>query len=173
MDKKIILYIASSLDGFIAKKDGDISWLFTDQDYGYTEFMNNIDSAVMGRKTYDFAMKYSNPPFPGIKNFVVTSQRNLYPSSTQELIFCSLDDVLNFIKSDDSFQNMFLVGGTGLIANFINNNLLTDIVVSIHPIILGDGIPLFHGIKSEVNLILKESKNFNSGLVQITYEVSS
>lgn len=171
MSKTIILFIASSLDGFIAKKDGDVSWLFTDQDYGYEEFMENIDSAVMGRKTYDFALQFSNPPYPGIKNFIITSQRNLYPTSTNELIFCSLDDVFNFIETDNSIQKIFLVGGTGLIANFINKKLLTDIVVSIHPIILGDGIPLFHGIKDEVNLTLTDSKQYDSGLMQMHYRV--
>lgn len=172
MNKKVILFIASSLDGFIAKKDGDISWLFTDQNYGYDEFMESIDSAVMGRKTYDFAVQYFNPPFPNIKNFVVTTQRNLYPTSSHDLIFCSLDDVFNFVKTGDTIKNVFLVGGTGIIADFINQKLLTDIVVSIHPIILGDGIPLFNGIKNEVNLTLKDSKSFNSGLVQLSYEVT-
>jgi dihydrofolate reductase len=79
--------------------------------------------------------------------------------------------VYKFIETDESIQNMFLVGGSGLIADFINKKLLIDIVVSIHPIILGEGIPLFHGIKDEVKLILKKSKHFNSGLIQIKYEV--
>src|SRR5512143_3810947 len=134
MPKKVILFIACSLDGFIAKKNGDVSWLFTDADYGFTKFMRSVDSAVMGRKTYDFAVKYSNPPFARIKNFVVTNNKKLRKSSSGNLIFCSLNDVLKFVKTDKGKKSVFLVGGTNLIAEFINRKLLSEIRVFIHPI---------------------------------------
>lgn len=171
MPKKVILFIACSLDGFIAKKNGDVSWLFTDQDYGFTKFMRSVDSAVMGRKTYDFAVKYSNPPFAGIKNFVVTNNKKLRKSSSGILIFCSLNDVLKFIKTDKGKKSVFLVGGTDLIAEFINRKLLSEIRVFIHPIILGDGIPLFKGIKKELKLKFTGSKSFTSGLVEVRYNL--
>lgn len=147
MPKKVILFIACSLDGYIAKKNGDVSWLFTDQDYGYTKFMRSVDSAVMGRKTYDFAKKFSNPPFAGIKNFVVTRNSKLRKSSTNNLIFCSLDDVTKFVKTDKGKKSVFLVGGTGLISQFINKKLLSEIRVFIHPIIFGRGDRAVQGNK--------------------------
>jgi dihydrofolate reductase len=173
MSKKIILFIASSLDGFIAKKNGDVSWLFTDQDYGFTKFMHSVDSAVMGRKTYDFAAQYSNPPFVKIKNFIVTKNSKLRKSSSDNLIFCSLDEAIKFVKTDKGKKSVFLVGGTGLIAEFINRKLLTEIRVFIHPVLLGDGIPLFKGIRKEVNLKFAESKSFSSGLLEVRYRVYS
>ena len=169
MPKKVVLFIASSLDGFIAKKNGDVSWLFTDQDYGFKKFMRTVDSAVMGRKTYDFAVKYSNPPFAGIKNFIVTNNKKLRKSSSGNLIFCSLNDVLKFVKTEKGKKSVFLVGGTGLIAEFINRGLLREIRVFIHPILLGEGIPLFKGIKKELKLKHAGSKSFSSGLVEVRY----
>ena len=171
MAKKVIVYIACSLDGFIAKKDHDISWLFRDQDYGWNEFNNEFGSAVMGRKTYEFALQYSNPPFKDKNNFVVTSQRELYLSSTDEMIFCSYDDVINYLLTDSKDEGIFLVGGTGLIANFFNSTLIDEIVVSFHPIILGEGIALFEGIKHEMKLELVEHSVYTSGLVKLKYKV--
>ncbi len=171
MPKKVILYIACSLDGFIAGKNHDLSWLFTDQSYGFEEFEKSFGAAVMGRKTYDFSRQYSDPPFKGKKNFVLTSQRNLYPGSTNELIFCGYDDVIRYIKENNSDEGIFLVGGVKLIADFINDNLLEEIVVAFHPIILGEGIPLFHGIKKEVKLEYKGLEEFSTGLVKLKYTV--
>lgn len=171
MNKKIILYIACSLDGFIARKNHDISWLFMDQTYGFEEFEKSFGAAVMGRKTYDFSRQFSDPPFKGKKNFIVTTQRDLYPSSTDELVFCGYDDVIRYIKDGNDGEGIFLVGGVKLIADFINDNLLDEIVVAFHPVILGDGIPLFHGINKEVMLEYKGTEEFSTGLVKLKYLV--
>lgn len=171
MSKRVILYIACSLDGFIARKNHDLSWLFMDQTYGFEKFERSFGAAVMGRKTYDFSRQYSDPPFKGKKNFVLTSQRNLYPASTDELIFCGYDDVIKYIKESKNDEGVFLVGGVKLISDFINDNLLDEIVVAFHPIILGEGIPLFHGINKEVMLVYKGSEEFSTGLVKLKYLV--
>lgn len=170
MPKKVILFIASSLDGYIAKKNGDVSWLFTDRDYGFTKFMHSVDSAVMGRKTYDFAAQYSNPPFAKIKNFVITGNNKLRKSSKGKLIFCSLNDVIKFVKTDKGKKSVFLVGGTGLIAEFINRKMLSEIRIFVHPLILGEGIPLFKGIKTEIKLKFTGSKTFSPGLLEVRYK---
>jgi dihydrofolate reductase len=169
--KKVILYIASSLDGFIAKKDHDISWLFQDQDYGWSGFEKEFSCAVMGRKSYEFARQFSDPPFKGKKNFVVTTQRELYLSSNDEIIFCSYDDVINYILADPKDEGIYLVGGTGLITNFFNSNMIDEFIAAFHPIILGEGIPLFEGIKNELRLELTEHTVYTSGLVKLKYKV--
>lgn len=171
MSKKIVLYIACSLDGFIAGKDHDLSWLFMDQSYGFEEFEKEFSTAIMGRKTYDFSKQYSNPPFKGKRNFVITSQRNLYAESNNELIFCSLDDIMNFVKNDEPDEGIFLVGGVKLIADFLNLNLLDEIVVAFHPVILGEGIPLFHGIKNKVKLEYNGCEEYSTGLIKLKYTV--
>ncbi len=95
----------------------------------------------------------------------------LKKSSSDNLIFCSLNDVIRFVKSDKSKKSVFLVGGTGLISDFINKKLLSEIRVFIHPIILGEGIPLFKGVKKEVKLKFTASKSFSSALAELKYEL--
>lgn len=171
MNKKVILYIACSLDGYIARKNHDLSWLFMDQSYGFEEFEKSFSSAVMGRKTYDYSKQYSDPPFKGKKNFVITSDRSLYTSSAQELIFCSAENMIKYVQEDAAEEGIFLVGGTKLIADFINAGLLHEIVVAFHPVILGEGIPLFDGISGEVKLEFIGSESYASGLVKLKYSV--
>ncbi len=171
MSKNVILYIASSLDGFIAKKDNDISWLFTDESYGWEEFEKRFETAIMGRKTYEYSRQFSDPPFKGKKNIIVTSVKELHKSSTEDVIFCSLDDMKKYVAEDQKTEGIFLVGGTELIAEFINNDLLDELIVSFHPIMLGEGIPLFEGVTKEVNLEFTGSEEYPSGLIKLKYKV--
>jgi dihydrofolate reductase len=171
MNKNIILYIASSLDGFIAGKDHDLSWLFTDELYGWEEFEKRFDTAIMGRKTYEYSRQFSDPPFKGKRNFVVTSHKDLQGNSSEEITFCSLGEVKSYISEDIKQEGIFLVGGTELIADFINNDLLDEIIVSFHPVMLGEGIPLFEGVNKEVNLEFSGSEEYPSGLIKLKYKV--
>ncbi len=168
----IVLFIASSLDGFIAKKNGDVSWLFHDRDYGYIKFMQSIDTVIMGRKTYDFGVKFSNPPFPGKKNIIITTRKALHKTSAGRIIFCSLNRAHKIIRENKPPKDIWLVGGTELITDFINKKLLNKIIMSVHPILLGTGIPLFENINKMINLTLVASKSFSNGLVQLEYALN-
>lgn len=171
MNKKVILYIACSLDGFIARKNHDVSWLFMDQSYGFEEFEKSFSAAIMGRKTYEFSRQFSDPPFKGKKNFVLTTQSKLFPESTDELIFCSYQDAIKYINEGNIDSGVFLVGGVKIISDFFNEDLVDEIVVAFHPIILGEGIPLFHGINKEIMLEYKGNEDFDTGLVKLKYSV--
>jgi len=166
----ITLFIASSLDGFIAGPGEDLSWLFNDRDYGYKKFLKSIDTVVMGRKTYDFGKQYTNPPFPGKKNIVVTKNKKLTGTSTG-IIFCNLNQAYRLISDKGSSKNIWLVGGSALISDFINKGILHKIVLSIHPLILGRGIPLFKKINKIKKLKLTGCKSYSSSLVQLTYHI--
>jgi len=74
--RKLILFIATSLDGYIAGPNGEIDWLFTDQEYGYSEFYATIDTVVMGRKTYDLSLSFGEYPYPGTQAFVFSRTRD-------------------------------------------------------------------------------------------------
>ena len=165
-----ILYIASSLDGFIAGPGGDISWLFHDGDYGFSKFMKDIGTVVMGRKTYDFGVKHSNPPFPDKKNIIITKNASLHKFSTQQVIFCSLKYLHKLLRQNKLSKNVWLVGGTALISDFINKDILDEIVLSIQPIILGKGAPLFDKIKNQKRLKLTNQKTYPGGLVQLIFK---
>lgn len=166
---KLILFTACSLDGFIAGPKGEIDWLFQDADYGYTDFYSSIGSLVMGYKTYEVVKAFGNPyPHLDRDNYIFSrSQHEDYES----VKFVKEDPVL-FIKGlkERQVEDIWLVGGGLLNGLMLENDLIDEMVMSIHPVTLGHGIPLFaqHPYKvSEFDLA--ESKAFPSGMMQVTY----
>ncbi len=169
--RKLILYIASSIDGCIAGPNGEIDWLFTDQDYGYNKFISSIETVLVGRKTYDDALKMGmEDPFPGKVAYVFTRSPNKYPSK-ENLVFLNEDpaELWRWLRNRDG-GNAWLVGGADIIEPMLEANLIDEYVISILPIILGNGIPLFKKIKHRINLITKKVDTFESGLIQIVLE---
>ncbi|AKG23537.1 dihydrofolate reductase family protein [Calothrix sp. 336/3] len=166
---KITLFIASSLDGFIARENGEIDWLFTDADYGYTEFYDSIDTIMMGRKTYEQILTFPEYPYPGKTAYVFHRSPHLY--NHPDVIFINqnlLDFVPNIIPNS---KGIWLVGGGEIFHEFLKLNLIDEIILSIHPIILGTGIRLFLNSPDQINLKLNASQKYDSGLVQIHYTV--
>jgi len=168
--RKVILFIASSLDGFIARKDGGIDWLFSDADYGYSKFYSSIDTVITGRKTYDLTLILEKEPFKDKKIYVFTNNLKSRLLINAEVI----SDPVNFVKKlkDIKGKNIWLLGGSEIITLLMNANLVDEIILSIHPIVLGNGIPLFINIK-EIKLELVKSKKFDNGLLQLKYNVKN
>lgn len=171
---KTTLYIASSIDGYIATKNHNIDWLSIvedeKEDYGYNEFYKKIDAVVMGRMTYDFVLEHSSEwPYVGKQNFVFTSQQ--LTTNRNDINFLHGDVKTGFNKIISlGHKNIWLVGGGILNTDFLNNNLIDEIILSIIPIVLGEGIPLFPNAEQHT-LHLIGSKTFPSGLVQLTYKI--
>jgi len=166
--RKVILFIATSLDGFIAGKSGEIDWLFTDQDYGYTDFLKTIDVVIMGRKTYEQVLTFGEYPYSGMEGYVFS--RSLAGSKDENVRFVSGDvgELVASLKSKPG-KDIWLVGGSEVIQPFLEQDLIDQFVISIHPILLGKGIPLFREPFPVKKLRLKDCKTFDTGLVQITY----
>ncbi|MBS3096129.1 dihydrofolate reductase [Candidatus Woesearchaeota archaeon] len=160
--RKIILFIASSLDGFIARIDQSIDWLFMDNDYGYKEFYKSIDTVLVGNKTYQKSKEFEEYPFKDKKVFVFTRSKNLKDENV-DFVY----DVANFSKKliKQSGKNIWLVGGGEIVKIFLDNYLLDEIIISVHP-----RTPLFVGTK-ETKLELTNHKIFENGLVQLHYKV--
>ena len=165
--RKIKLFIACSLDGFIAREDGGIDWLFNG-DYGYNKFYDSIDTVLMGRKTYELALKLEES-YKDKRAIVFTRQKNLKKSSNVEFV----SDIVSLTKKlkNSKGKDIWLVGGGEIISVLLNNNLIDEMQIFVHPIILGKGIKLFQNIKKEVRLKLAGTKNYKSGLVQLNYKV--
>jgi dihydrofolate reductase len=171
--RKISLFIASSLDGYIARNSGEIDWLFTDQDYGYTEFIAEVDTLIMGNKTYQQVLGFGEYPYSDKEVFVLS--KTLQGEAENKAKFVS-DDWQDFIKSlrQSNGGVIWLVGGGQTIHYFLKHGFIDELILSIHPIILGSGIPLIVNDPSiETKLNLKEVKNYNSGLVQLSYDVKT
>jgi dihydrofolate reductase len=173
---KVILYIAASLDGFIAGPDGDISWLEKYQagteDYGYTEFYKNIGACIMGSKTYEKALTLIGGIDNNMPTFVV-SRRNLVVPAGADVTFYheDLPGLVGKAKAK-SRKDVWLVGGGELAKSFFKLGLIDDIILSTIPIILGSGIPLFGLVEQEIQCKLVRSDAFESGIVQNYYTVS-
>ncbi len=140
--RSVILYIASSLDGYIAKLDGEVDWLFTDQGYGYDDFFARIDPVLMGRKTYSQVLEFGEYPYSSKQGFVLTRSPTHLPDPNVTFIY---QDMVPFIESlrRSPGKAIWLVGGGEVIRLFLQHDWIDEIILSIHPVILGEGIPLF------------------------------
>lgn len=169
--RKIRLFIATSLDGYIARTSGEIDWLFTDADYGYTEFYDQIDTLLIGRKTYEQVLTFGEYPYPGKKAYVFSQHP---PTGENEFVEFVTGDWTAFINQLRQQQggDIWLVGGGQLIQFCLKQGLVDELILAIHPLILGDGIPLIVQDESlGVQLSLKQVKTYDSGLLQVFYEI--
>lgn len=170
--RKIRLFIASSLDGYIARASGEIDWLFTDSDYGYTEFFAQIDTLVMGSKTYHQILGFEDYPYKGKEAFVISKTRAGERDENVEFVGDDLKSFINTLRQS-SGRDIWLVGGGQTIHYFMKNGFVDELILSIHPIILGAGIPLIVNDSSlETGLELKGVKSYSSGLLQVSYDLT-
>ena len=167
--RKIRLYIASSLDGYIARSSGEVDWLFSDSDYGYTEFFDQIDTVLMGNNTYRQVLTFGEYPYQGKQGFVFSKTISRGRDNNVEFVGGDLAGFINRLVKQ-SGGDIWLVGGAQIIHYFIKHNFVNELILSIHPMILGDGIPLIIKDASlETALELKEVIPYDSGLLQIFY----
>ncbi|MDP4147619.1 MAG: dihydrofolate reductase family protein [Bacillota bacterium] len=167
--RKIILYIATSLDGYIARENGDIDWLpeVENQDFGYYEFLRTVDTIVMGKRTYDQVLTFGDFPYIHKKCYVFSSSHT-GKDKYVEFINSSAKDFVDKLN-EEAGGDIWLVGGADLVNSFMKNNLIDELIVSIIPIILGKGIRLFDNNNPETRLQLVESTSYSEGIVQIYY----
>jgi dihydrofolate reductase len=170
--RKVKLFIASSLDCYIAREDGGIDWLFTDDDYGYTKFYDSIDTIIVGRKSYDQSLTFDDYPYKGKKVYVFTRKKIRKNNNEQDVEYINTN-IQDFVTSltQSIGKDIWLIGGGEIVSVLLNTGLVDEIILSIHPIILGTGIPLLRDIRKEVNLKLENSLAFDSGLTQLYYKV--
>ncbi len=163
--RKVILYTAISIDGYIAGPQGEIDWLYSDDDYGYFDFYAGIDTLLMGRTTYDFVAQMSPYPHTDRMNYVFT--RTLTSAPADHLRFVAGDPV-EFTRQlkEQEGAPIWLVGGGQINAILFEAGLVDEIILSIHPVVLGKGIHLFTGPVAQTGFHTLSAKTFPSGLVQ-------
>lgn len=180
--RRIILDLAVTLDGFIEGKKGEVDWCIMDSDMGFIKFLNHIDTILYGRKSYDLWGQYTpkkedSDTEKEIWKLVHSKEKYVF-SRTQKRI----DNNVTFIN-DNIFEeviklknkpgkDIWLYGGASLITTFIDLGLVDEFRLSVHPVILGEGKPLFIHIKQRLNLKLVNTKRFSSGVVQLCYHLN-
>ncbi len=166
---QLILYIATSLDGYVARSSGEVDWLFTDQDYGYEDFYSSIDRLIMGRNTYEQIQAWGEYPYPDKVGFVFS--QTLQGDRDENVTFVS-SDLVDFVKDlkNQEGKDIWLVGGAAIAKTCLEQHLVDKFILSIHPIILGEGIALFASPLPTLSLSLENCQTFDTGLVQLTYQ---
>lgn len=174
MNRKVILYIAASLDGYIAKPNDDLSFLSLVQkegeDYGYGQFIQSVDTVILGRRTYDWVMtQVETFPHINTKTYVIT--RTPKPQQGKIQFYTgNLKELVLHLKQQEG-KNIFVDGGAEIVNELLKQQLIDEFIISVIPVLLGDGTRLFKGGALEQNLVLISSKQFDLGLVQLHYKI--
>lgn len=177
--KKIILDLAVTLDGFIEGSNGEIDWCVMDEDMDFDGFLSTIDTIFYGRISYDTWGNFQpgeNANAAELKLWQSVHSKKKYVFSSQSrqdnnAIFINSDIVnrVTEIKKQDG-KDIWLYGGASLIKTFIQSGLIDTYRISVHPIALGSGKPLFENLKERIELKLVKTKIFKSGVVQLIYQ---
>lgn len=184
--RKVKYFVANSLDNFIARPDGAVDWLFNDgTDYGMAEFFKTIDTMLIGRKTYEFVLSHS--PKPKRKSKKAKAARASKPGMTSYIFSRTMkagaDEDVNIISENagafvrklkaEAGKDIWLMGGGELAKGLFAENLVDEISLNVHPVLLGAGIPLFPDIGKQLDLELLECRSHQNGCVQVTYRVKN
>ena len=172
---QIKLFIAQTIDGFIAREDGSLDWLLgllnpNQIDHGYNEMINGVDIIIMGRKTYEELLGLIDEwPYQNYKTYVVTGDKNYKLKTEQTFLLHQIDrETIGNLKSESN-KNIWLVGGGKLITQFLSLDAIDEMTLSIIPVILGKGIRLFPDTPKETTFTLIKSESFETGVVNLVY----
>ena len=174
LELKTIVYIGTSLDGFIARKNGDIDWLtqFANDDAirAYDEFMSRVDVIVIGRGTFEKVLTFPSWPYEK-KVFVLSKSIKQVPDVVKDKIaVLSMEpkELLNYL-SDKNFSAVYVDGGK-VIQNFLKEDLIDELIISKAPVLIGNGIPLFDDLNSDLKFKHTHTQVSSNGLVRSYYE---
>lgn len=173
MDRKVILYIATSLDGYIAKPNDDLGFLSMveqeGQDYGYSDFVKTVDAVIVGRRTYDKVLSMGFD-FPHADKDAYIITRTARPNIGSVNFYTGdLKLLVDRLKSEQG-KNIFCDGGAAIVHELLSRDLIDELIISVIPILVGDGTKLFKDGRPEQKLELIATKQFEKGLVQLHYK---
>ncbi len=171
-ERKLILYIAMSVDGYIAKPNDDLSFLSIvekdGEDYGYAKFVSTVDTVIIGRKTYDWVTKQVAFPHADKQTYVIT--RTSRPDIGKTVFHTGdITELIRKLKSEQG-KTIFCDGGAEIVNELLKNQLIDELIISVIPVLLGNGIRLFTEDRPEQYLQLKNVKTFDTGLTQVHYK---
>ncbi len=177
--RKIIVYIATSADGYIARKDGAVDWLDrppTAGDYGMGKFYKSIDTILWGRKTYDMVLKFQeegkdSPDNSGIKNYAFSRRPPRKVARGFEFVKEPIEKFAKHLRTQKG-KDIWMMGGAGIIASFLDEGEIDEFIIHVIPTFIGEGIPLVAPRQRTVPLKLISTKKFSDGVVRLHYAVS-
>jgi dihydrofolate reductase len=178
--RKIIVYIATSADGYIARPDGDVEWLNRrprDIDYGMRKFYSTIDTILWGRKTYDWLLNYykKRGKTTGLfdrrlANYVFSRKPPKRPAAGVAFVSQPVKTFARQLRATPG-KHIWMMGGAGLIASFLDAGEIDEFDVHVMPVFIGTGIPLVAPRHRDIALRLRSAKKYPDGVVRLRYEV--
>jgi dihydrofolate reductase len=182
--RKVTLGLANSLDNYIARKDGGFDWVHWSQEVAEisAKFMKTVDALLIGRKTYETMLAYDQTSYPGAKNYVFTRTKKKSAALKKKLaakkkadknVEIISDDAAKFVRQlkNKKGKGIVVFGGGELAKSLFEADLIDEVVLNIHPVLLGSGVPLFHEMKRQINLELLDCKTLKGGYLAVTYRV--
>src|SRR5215216_3024745 len=175
--RNVVVHIATSADGYIARPDGDLEWLTSRPApkgfYGINAFMRSIDTLLMGRKTYEAGLRMGGK-FDSKDRYIVFSRHAPPPDAPSgvEFVNGAISPFVSRLREEPG-KNIWLMGGGELIASFLDEHAIDEFVISVVPVFIGDGIPLIARRHRHVPLDLHSVERFDDGLVQLHYRVQN
>jgi dihydrofolate reductase len=169
--RKLILYIAASLDGYIAGPGDNLDFLDSidhgGEDYGYHDFIDSVDTVILGRRTYDWVLERAEFPHKNKQTFILT--RTERPAEGN-LTFYSGDvgELVQRLKSEPG-KHIFCDGGAQVVHALLERSLIDELIISVAPVLLGDGIRLFSDGRPQQPLELLSARTYSSGMLQMHY----
>ena len=167
--RKIIVNLCCSLDSFIEGANGEIDWCFTDQDYGMTPFLHQVDTIIFGRHSYVQLLEMAPGAFDDKQRIVISETLKSDKPNTVIISSNIKKEIHKLI--DQPGKDIWFFGGASLLSTFLNLDLIDELMIAVHPLILGSGKPLFKNINQRKNLKLTDTKTYSTGLVQLFYKV--
>ena len=174
---KVSVYIAASVDGFIAEANGGIEWLHAAQyqipgeDFGYADFISGVDCLVMGRNTFEKVLEFDSWPFTGKRVIVLSSTLQSLPAAVvAELTAEAPQDLVQRLRAE-GVKKIYLDGGK-TIQGFLRAQLVTEMTITSIPLLLGSGLPLFADLPAKMGLRLVHSQSYSNGFVQNRWELA-
>ena len=170
--RKVTFGVANSLDNYIAREDHSVDWLLWSDDVArfVKEFWKTIDTVLMGRKTYEAALRLGTSSYPGVANYVFSKTLRTSPDSAVRIVST---DAVSFVRGmkQTTGGDICVMGGGELANSLFEADLIDEVGVNIHPVLLGSGVPLFSPMSRQINLRLTECRKFTGGCVLLRYAV--
>jgi dihydrofolate reductase len=173
--RKIIVNIATSADGYIARTDGNLDWLTNRRApkgfYGLPQFSRSIDAKILGRKTFDLSVKMGARFSTDDVHYVFSRRPPSAPAPTGVHFVTESIGAFSQRLRKQAGKNIWMMGGGEIIASFLDENAIDEFIITVVPTFIGEGIPLIAPRRREVPLRLKAVERFPDGVVQVHYEV--
>jgi dihydrofolate reductase len=183
--RKVTLGLANSLDNYIARQDGGSDWLHWSKEVAEisAKFMKTVDAVVIGRKTYEVMLGFGQTSYPGAKNYVFSRSKKKRDALKKSLaakkkkadknVEIVTEDATKFVRElkRKKGKGIVVFGGGELARSLFEADLIDQVVLNIHPVLLGSGIPLFHEMKQQIDLELLDCQILKGGYLAVTYRV--